>query len=459
MTSALTNDSMISALPLLRVEVVESGQAARRGWQACAIGTHLKFSTERLETYCFADWQPVIFDMLLVAAAVEYCDKILRRPKRDWGRHIELRLPVHEPDRWQAPDVAGRLKVALEHLTGDKWELVFVERKRPEEAPRQSRFTLPASAQAVIPYSDGLDSRAVAGLMSESLGGGLIRLRLGSVGCSAAIRRQPFASIPYEVHADRAELESSGRSRGFKFALIGAVGAYLSGTGRIIMPESAQGALGPALVPVGQAYEDYRNHPLFTQRMASFASALLGRDFQFEYPRLWSTKGETLRAFAATRDGGSWSDTRSCWQQSRQASLDGRRRQCGICAACLLRRMSVHAAGLIEPGDAYIWENLSARTFAEGAAAGFNRVTGAMREYAIAGTLHLDHLAGLAGSPAHADTLKHRAFQVGRALGLSELDASAKLHRVLGQHEKEWRGYMDTLGSESFLADWARGAR
>ena len=41
------------------------------------------------------------------------------------------------------------------------------------------------------------------------------------------------------------------------------------------MPESGQGALGPALAPVGQAYADYRNHPLFTGRMEKFLFALL----------------------------------------------------------------------------------------------------------------------------------------------------------------------------------------
>ena len=79
--------------------------------------------------------------------------------------------------------------------------------------------------------------------------------------------------------------------------MLGGLGAFLAETSRIIMPESGQGALGPALVPVGQAYEDYRNHPLFTNRMETFLSALLDRPLQFEFPRIWYTKGETLEAF------------------------------------------------------------------------------------------------------------------------------------------------------------------
>ena len=75
--------------------------------------------------------------------------------------------------------------------------------------------------------------------------------------------------------------------------------------------ESGQGALGPVLVPVGQAYEDYRNHPLFTDRMEGFLSALFGHDIRYTYPRLRHTKAETVAAFtAACPDETNWAQTR-----------------------------------------------------------------------------------------------------------------------------------------------------
>ena len=84
----------------------------------------------------------------------------------------------------------------------------------------------------------------------------------------------------------------------------------------------------------------------------------------------------------------SWNTTWSCWQQNRHSSVAGRKRQCGVCAACFLRRLSVHAAGLEEVPETYVWENLSARSFEAGAASAFSRITTAHREYAIAGALH-----------------------------------------------------------------------
>jgi hypothetical protein len=86
-------------------------------------------------------------------------------------------------------------------------------------------------------------------------------------------------------------------------------------------------------------------------------------------------------------------------------------------------------------------------------------MTGALREYAIAGALHLDHLAGLRGSPANAPTLDLSAFQLSRSLGLPKAEVSAKLDRLLMQHGSEWGSFMDSLGQSSFVADWAIRAR
>jgi hypothetical protein len=123
----------------------------------------------------------------------------------------------------------------------------------------------------------------------------------------------------------------------------------------------------------------------------------------------------------------------------------------------MLRRMSVHAAGLSEPKHAYVWENLAAPTFHDGAAASFakKKVTGKLRQYAIAGSLHLDHLAGLGGSAANVQALTLNAFQLSRSLGLPEAEARAKLDRLLIQHGKEWRSFVHSLGQNSFVADWA----
>jgi hypothetical protein len=106
-----------------------------------------------------------------------------------------------------------------------------------------------------------------------------------------------------------------------------------------------------------------------------------------------------------------------------------------------------------------VWENLSAREFFLGAATAFDskKITGALREYAIAGALHLEHLAQLLASRANVGTLSLCAFQVGQSLGLAESDVRPKLDRLLAQHGKEWKDFMNSLGKSSFLNKWARG--
>jgi hypothetical protein len=450
------------AVPSIGVDVVEAGARSQRGWLRCQIDENVEFSTDRLETYCFAEWDPIVYDALLVAAAVEFGDRTQHRPALQWEREIELRIPVHDPDRWNDGRVKDALHNALDFLTGDRWRVTFVKRSRPLNPPLQGQLKLPEGLTAVIPFSDGLDSRIVAGLMARELGDKLIRVRLGSkTSDTQALRRQrhPFTSVPYRVRAGAREfVESSARSRGFKFALISGLAAYLAKAGQIIVSESGQGSLGPALVTVGQAYEDYRSHPLFTDRMERFLTALLGHQVRFQFPRLWYTKGETLTKFIDECDGASsWQATWSCWQQTRQVSVEKKKRQCGICAACMLRRMSVHAAGQNEPKDTYVWENLRAATFNDGAAASFPRkkVTGKLRQYAIAGSLHLDHLAGLQGSAANLQGLTLNAFQLSRSVGVPEADVRARLDRMLTQHRNEWKGFVHSLGKNSFVADWA----
>jgi hypothetical protein len=175
---------------------------------------------------------------------------------------------------------------------------------------------------------------------------------------------------------------------------------------------------------------------------------------------LWFTKGETLTAYADLHGKNAHVDANSCWQQNRHVSVDKHRRQCGICAACMLRRLSVHAANLKEPRETYLWESLDTATFEGGAARAFDKdkITKALREYAVAGTLHLDHLAGLRKSALHAGAIKRQAYQLAKSRGLSPEEAGANLDRLLSKHELEWQNFVRSLGNKSFIRNWVASA-
>ena len=120
----------------------------------------------------------------------------------------------------------------------------------------------------------------MAGIEGKTLGDKLVSVTVGSKSAGKPVvngQPQPFASVPYKFKTRWRTARRARGAAGFKFALISGLAAYIANAGEILIPESGQGAIGPALVVVSHAYPDYRNHPLFTIRMACFLKALLGR--------------------------------------------------------------------------------------------------------------------------------------------------------------------------------------
>jgi hypothetical protein len=451
----------MSELPLreLAVDVVESGTRPRKEAVACRIGENINFDPEALESFSSRKWQATVYDTLVVAGAVEFCDRSLARSAMNWGRRFIVRVAVHDPDKWSDRTVSNALVEALNLLTGDDWSFEFRPRRESAASPLQDHMRFPSDAVAVMAYSDGMDSRAVAGLESKRLGNRLVRVRVGRNQHDVSKkerRRSPFTAIPYTVKLDGGRnSENSARSRGFKFSVVSAMAAYLIDAPSVIVPESGQGALAPVLLPVGQGYEDYRNYPVFTALMERLFNSLLGYQIKYQFPRLWMTKGQTLREYVETCGSDArWIDTRSCWQQSRQVAVAGNRRQCGICAACMLRRLSVNAADLKEPPENYVWESLKSETWKEGAAKDFMQFTPALREYAIAGALHFDHLASLRGSPQHELIKRQRTNELARALSEPPATVAKNLDQLLQQHSTEWSAFIEDLGAGSFVRQW-----
>src|SRR4051812_425751 len=111
--------SQAAVLPDAVIHVAERGTRSPRGALRCEIGAQVTFSTESLESYFFAAWEPVAYDALLVAAAVEFADRTERRAAYIWERCFEVHVPVHDVARWQARNVSDALHDALSFLTGD----------------------------------------------------------------------------------------------------------------------------------------------------------------------------------------------------------------------------------------------------------------------------------------------------------------------------------------------------
>lgn len=451
--------------PVHKVCVLEEGSRGQRGWTPCVIGNQIVFRPDVLRSYCFAAWDPIIYDLLLVAAAVNFSDWSFKRSALCWERAFEVRVPVHEPARWNDQAVSAPLHRVLRFLTGDRWSITFVARAAPFEPPSQRSLPMSANSRAVIAFSNGLDSRSVAGWFAAEHGDdALIRVRVGK-GDKTQPKKVPFTAVPFSVRPAGGGHETSGRGRGFKFAAASGLAAILSNVSEIIVPESGSGALGPVLVRYNRMYSDFRSHPKFFRQMEAFLAALLQRDVTFTLPRLENTKGESLVAYLdherVNRSASSVQalvETRSCWQSRHNVvvATGEPKRQCGICASCMLRRLSMHVAGIEEPEKTYSWENLNAPDLETAAPSKFKSKIGpTLENYAIAGTLHLTHLARLRASYDYTDIIRRHARELADATGSDQAAVRRWLDSFLQRHEDQWRSYIATLDSRSFVRQWA----
>lgn len=442
---------------LFAVERGRGAQSPKSDKAAIAeIGKHIQFVPDILDTFDVKGFAAKHYDLMVLAAAIEFADRRWRRPA-SWLRNLHVTIPVIDHACWSRPEVQSSLRSAVNFLTGDSWRFTFV--KAADASPigwRQVPLMFEQPKTFAIAYSNGLDSRAVSALSgppSEAL-----CIRVASTKQRRMEGDSHFTQIPFRVRGFKGK-ESSFRSRGFQFAAMATIASHLSNISRIIVPESGQGALGPVLVPLYNIYTDYRNFPAFFRKMERFTRALLDCSIKFEQPRLWSTKGETMRAFLSLpgKKQQHLINTRSCWQTRRIVNAE-HRRQCGLCAACLLRRMSLHAAQILEPGDAYVVSDLSA---AEVDSALASIADDADRdivvEYGSVGARHLDHLAMMSELPDAK--LRPFASQIAAATGEAYEKTLRNLRIMLMMHAREWRTFLSAQGEKSFLKNWMDGGR
>lgn len=440
-----------------KLQVIEEGQQSDRNdiSVVAEIGKDIDLCPGILDTYNVNGWQPVHQDLLMVCAAVAFADKHRARRITGWSRQLSVDIPVRELGVWQQPNVKLHLCDTLRHLTGDQWHFSFSKASGSSLGSMNQR-ALPFCnrKEFIMAYSDGLDSRCVAGLYDAD--DTAVCVRVTKSKDRVKNEERLFDQIPFKVKSNRSE--SSFRSRGFIFASVTAIVAQLCDVSRIIVPESGQGALGPALLPLHKTVADYRCHPTFFRKMECFIRALLGYTVNYDQPRLWYTKGETIEAFMAqyNRNAECVINTRSCWQQQWNVRGDEKVNQCGICAACLLRRMSMLAAGIDEPVSNYTFQDLTQQNHRDAISENSSiQISKSMLEYGSVGARHFHQLANMATLPA--SDLRPHVFQIMQATGSTEQDTHKNLRRLLMKHAEEWRAFVSAHGKRSFINRWALG--
>ena len=427
------------------------------GAVTAVVGREIIFDAAVLDSFDVKGFQPVHYDLMVLCAAIELADRRWKRP-RGWRRDLHITIPVIDLGPWQDREVLATLHGVLRHLTCDNWNVTFVQAKNPSPVGnRQATLNFPNTKTFAIAYSDGLDSRAVAALSGDR--DEALCIRVAQHRQSRKIGDSYFTQIPFKVRGYRSD-ESSFRSRGFKFAAVTAIAAHLSNLTRIVAPESGQSALGPVLLPLHNIYPDYRNHPTFFRKMEQFIHALLSHRVHYDQPRLWYTKGQTLRAFLELHGklGHELTSTRSCWQNRRVVNTGGSKRHCGLCAACLLRRQSLYAVSVSESSDTYVVSDLHALDVTEALSAVRNAADKhVMMDYGSVGARHLQHLGDMAF--LSDDILCAYVSEIATATDATSKETFLSLKTLLATHAEEWRRFLAAQGEKSFLNNWMLGGR
>jgi 7-cyano-7-deazaguanine synthase in queuosine biosynthesis len=328
-------------------------------WRSPSRNVNLDLSALELEAGCLS---PIAADLVDLVSAVYLADlAILRGRNEQFVRTFDLHIPVRALEAWQP--VQADLSRLLYLLTGDNVGLHLYPREHEPSAPPAEGT---ADSDCVCLLSGGLDSLAGAVMLLRTGRNPLfVTHRSGNPTIAEAQRRvcrtlsrlssglhyAPFTLLPRPTPRSLpfppADLrEPSRRSRSLVFMGLGAVAAAgLQATEVYVCENGILTAALPLSPSRVGALSTRSTHPAVLTGFTAIAQRL-GISCQTLNPFLYRTKAEliteVLRPVLRINE---IQDTVSCWMSGR------RHRQCGGCVPCLLRRVSMLAAGL--PDEAY----------------------------------------------------------------------------------------------------------
>lgn len=319
-------------------------------------------------------------DLLDIAMAAYVTDRL--RPRRPqgaragdhWSRELPVRIAVRDATFWRRNEVAQCLADLLEWLTDDLWKFEFLsERSQHRFAERQDPlFAAPDLRDARFGlYSGGLDSYAGAATDASDPSVNLVLVAAATSPAMGAMQRRTVAALratsPATIrllqvpvglrgrtimrHVGRRDApESSQRTRGFVFAVLGAVSAATAGARELRVYENGVGAMNLPLTEAQYGSHNTRAmRPETLVKTGQLVSLLLDDEFAVVNPSFTMTKAQmcarlspALRARVST--------TVSC-----DTGLTHRASKvhlCGTCTSCLLRRQALRAGGLVDRDDA-----------------------------------------------------------------------------------------------------------
>ena len=409
---------------------------------------------QRIANWLNQKLPPLFADAIDIAVAVHSADRlVLRGNKRGgWGRTMRLTLPVRCLSVWQSSSVRDSLFETLQFLTQDHWEVDFQQKEgefRQSETQEHLFEDSQIQAVEVSLYSGGLDSFAgLAARVSEEPNLHYLcisvtpnhRQRQRQRAQLAYLRREFGAQITHIPvcyclrDAERHPQESTRRSRGFLFGVIGGVAALMAGSDTLHLYENGVGAINLPMDGSQIGIDNSRSvHPITLRSLSRLLASLGGGDFTIRNECLHLTKAEMCCHPAVRRSSSEIACTFSC---------DGfpvrryRLAQCGHCTSCLLRRQALEAAGLAD---------------ADGTDYGCDlKQDGPFQQHQLRGLRAMDYqssrilnalIAPDAWGALCMEFPELRRLADTLATDSTDVDIRRQILRLYGQHVKEWTSF------------------
>lgn len=328
----------------------------------------LNFDIDGLWNYA-RDTSSVAFDFLVLAMSVYNADRAVNRTKyseEGWKRTIRLQVPILNMASMR--NGLPYFKSAIDFLTGDEWDLEFVQAAPYNFAPPRIRFENLQDYERVSLFSGGLDSLIgfIDGCSQLADGKKVLlvsHVELGKEGGDQSrILDKCVANNLFSGKYDRAlvraglkilrgntlQTEATFRARSILFFAAGIYCAHaISPNMPLIIPENGTISLN---IPLDKgrrsACSTRTTHPVFLKRLQAALSAI-GIQNQLINPYQLKSKKDMVddcchdaeRARALKLLCG---ESCSCAKRSHRRYWERRNvLHCGVCLPCLYRKVSL----------------------------------------------------------------------------------------------------------------------
>lgn len=302
---------------------------------------------------------PITHDLLALAQQAFLADREVPRgmgsDSPHWHRHLNITVPVSDPDRWAQDDLTNAVTELLNWLSDDTWDVQWKRMDGLRLRSGQAQLLREGRPRSVILFSGGLD--AVAGVahflpkhdleavavFSNRVMQGYQRRTISAIRQARLGRDLEFQQIDFSIQGGRRDSEPSRRTRGLVFLCLGAAMALRRGRNQLIMAENGVGAINLPLTKAQSGAMTSRSaHPRTVDLFERMVSLATQEAFVVQTPFLTLTKAQVIDLLPANARAAVRSSESCDLAAAGRGSLQ---RRCGYCSSCLLRRMAFEASG------------------------------------------------------------------------------------------------------------------